>query len=599
MKPSGAQGPSSSSAPPSSSFSPFTSVAYAGIVLTVFAACALAIDAWFYTSFRSFSLGFSSSSSANAWTHCTRHLHLGPTGLWEGPWSDANNVTTGNPAEVVVSEENEVVNVKEAEVLGVEGRRDGEWGYFSGAYGAYAGIRRLVARRRRGGGESGGEGEEAKLEEERKRVADGLEKYGAFNLTDPLTLAFARLADRYAKSWVRIEGVTSGLGARGVVKDRTLQHMASVPDLTACVTHIRIVKGQLYFRYGSFLDNKRRLSRANQGLRMIVDAIERFQLQDLNAELYLNACDEPMSYDNSIGAKRAGFPVFSSTTTGGSTDFVIPDPLDLAYPPRVPGDAQGVKWKELTEKAVFRGASSNFELKGYNFLASGRIRLHYMTDVRPDLLDARITMFGSKDQKETREYIIRNGFYLGNDMKEEELRMFKYWLVADEAVGTTGMCEALSRRQVVVRQSSAFTQFFDPLLLPGIHHVETERSFRGLFDLIEWMKDNDDAMQAMIERANKIVPLLCSRSSRLLYWAVALAKYTELSLEEPEKVVVPKNVCRDGLAILEPTGTGEVCEKKGDKCGDFCIAKKDPDEWTWLSGEALAGVERLDPFQSS
>lgn len=49
----------------------------------------------------------------------------------------------------------------------------------------------------------------------------------------------------------------------------------------------------------------------------------------LKAELYVNVCDAPQSYDNSLSAGKSGFAVFSTQLTPGSTDILCPDPMDL------------------------------------------------------------------------------------------------------------------------------------------------------------------------------------------------------------------------------------------------------------------------------
>jgi len=55
--------------------------------------------------------------------------------------------------------------------------------------------------------------------------------------------------------------------------------------------------------------------------------------------------------------------------------------------------------------------------------------------------------------------------------REQQQREFKYALVVDETVGTRDMCAALSGPQAIVRHASGFSQFFEPLLLPGVHYM--------------------------------------------------------------------------------------------------------------------------------
>lgn len=66
------------------------------------------------------------------------------------------------------------------------------------------------------------------------------------------------------------------------------------------------------------------------------------------------------------------------------------------------------------------------------------------------------------------------GFRLGVPLTPEEMSRYKYNIVADDLVGTTGMCEALPRGQTILRQASPFRQFFDAMLLPGVHYVQAD-----------------------------------------------------------------------------------------------------------------------------
>ncbi|CAI5499874.1 unnamed protein product [Closterium sp. Naga37s-1] len=214
-------------------------------------------------------------------------------------------------------------------------------------------------------------------------VVEGLLTTGAFSTSDPVTLAFARLAERFLAPWARIEvrlgrvtggrrggrrggrkgeegprgGITDGLGKTGLIKAAALKAIATNPKLMTCVAQVRVVEGRVYFRYGSFLEDERKLLRINLAVKMIHEAVVTFELQTLRAELYLNACDDPHSYDNSpllltlraelylnacddphsydnsLSSGRSGFAVLSSQWTPGVTDILFPDPLDLAYPP--------------------------------------------------------------------------------------------------------------------------------------------------------------------------------------------------------------------------------------------------------------------------
>ncbi|CAI7796727.1 unnamed protein product [Closterium sp. NIES-54] len=180
-------------------------------------------------------------------------------------------------------------------------------------------------------------------------VVEGLLTAGTLSTGNRLTLAFARLAERFLASWVRIDGISKGLGKAGMVKQIMFPAMAVNPKMQPCLAHVRIVLGRVYFRYGSFLEDTRKLKRINLAVKMILHAITAYDLRSLRAELFINACDKPVSFDNSLSSGCSGFPVFSTQWTPGSTDILFPDPLDLDYSP--PQHAEHVPWAKTVSSA--------------------------------------------------------------------------------------------------------------------------------------------------------------------------------------------------------------------------------------------------------
>ena len=111
---------------------------------------------------------------------------------------------------------------------------------------------------------------------------------------------------------------------------------------------------------------------------------------------------------------------------------------------------------------------------------------------------------------------------------------------------------------------------------------------------IEWMKENDLAMQLMAATANKMVPRVCTWKSRTLYWAILMAKYTNVALVEGYKVEPPKTVC-DGMPVQTGEKNDGKCHVGRATCGNFCVKDKAEEEWTWLDAENLRKVKRLAP----
>eukprot|EP00850_Spirogloea_muscicola_P020192 SM000209S06371 [mRNA] locus=s209:127785:131585:+ [translate_table: standard] len=422
--------------------------------------------------------------------------------------------------------------------------------------------------------------------------------------------------------WVRIPGVAAGLGKTGIIKPVTLKRMAQNEKMS-------IINSTVYFRYASIITSRKKLQRFNLSIRMIQDAVLEYELTgkynfwtrvatehllafdvfsagfhcNMRAEFYLNVCDEPMSYDNSLAPGRAGFPVFSTQVTEGSTDIAYPDPLDLVDDGMV-SPTRPRPWRRLEARAVYRSPSSVYDLKEGNTGANPQIRLHRMSDVRPDLLDARISMWGQSDQEHVKVSIVKKGFELGDPMDAEQLARYKYRLVVDDKVGSRRMCGALASHQLAIRQRSAFQQFYTSLLVPGLHYLHTEHSFQDLFPTIEWATEHDPQVRQMVANARDLARQVCTWKGRTLYWALLLHKYSTSAIEDPLAITVPERVC-DGPPIFEAVAAETACKvevsaasSEEQQCLDYCIKDKDEAEWTWLTASSLNSLPRPDTLAS-
>eukprot|EP00850_Spirogloea_muscicola_P023054 SM000325S12647 [mRNA] locus=s325:24745:28556:- [translate_table: standard] len=435
-----------------------------------------------------------------------------------------------------------------------------------------------------------------------------IEALDNFDLTSGLVAAFTRIAAEQLSFWVRIPGVAAGLGKTGIIKPVTLKRMAQNEKMLGCCGHVKIINSTVYFRYASIITSRKKLQRFNLSIRMIQDAVLEYGVLhqkpisgDMRAEFYLNVCDEPMSYDNSLAPGRAGFPVFSTQVTEGCTDIAYPDPLDLV---EEVSPTRPRPWRRLEARAVYRSPSSVYDLKEGNTGANPQIRLHRMSDVRPDLLDARISMWGQSDQEHVKVTLVKKGFELGDHMDSEQLARYKYRLVVDDKVGSRRMCGALASHQLAIRQRSAFRQFYTSLLVPGLHYLHTEHSFQDLFPTIEWATEHDPQVRQMIANARNLASQVCTWKGRTLYWALLLHKYSTSAIEDPLAITVPERVC-DGPPIFEAVAAEAACKvevsaasSEEQQCLDYCIKDKDEAEWTWLTASSLNSLPRPDTLAS-
>lgn len=184
---------------------------------------------------------------------------------------------------------------------------------------------------------------------------------------------------------------------------------------------------------------------------------------------------------------------------------------------------------------------------------------------------------------------------------------FKYEVVADGGVGTSRTCAALLSNHAMIRQKSAFSQFFEKLLKAGVHYLPTEHHFQDLPLVVRRATMHDAEMRQIVANANRAARYACTWEGRTLYWAIALAKYHAEAMENPLEVKAPLKLCggRKPRALLSAhPGYGEggprcgsiQAERSQAMCAYYCtegpISKV---TWQWLSSQQLDRVERVGP----
>lgn len=58
--------------------------------------------------------------------------------------------------------------------------------------------------------------------------------------------------------------------------------------------------------------------------------------------------------------------------------------------------------------------------------------------------------------------------------------------------------------QLMVKHSSSFQQFYQPLLRPFVHYIPTEHYFGDLYARIEWARTHDTQCRNMVVAANRL-----------------------------------------------------------------------------------------------
>eukprot|EP00271_Cylindrocystis_brebissonii_P017882 TRINITY_DN4858_c0_g2_i1.p1 TRINITY_DN4858_c0_g2~~TRINITY_DN4858_c0_g2_i1.p1 ORF type:complete len:543 (-),score=68.91 TRINITY_DN4858_c0_g2_i1:277-1905(-) len=425
-----------------------------------------------------------------------------------------------------------------------------------------------------------------------------------FNASDPMVVEYAKLVNTYLAPFSALEGTgANGEEAGDSILPETIRHLSRTFVVMSCCGHIRIVNSVVYYRFGGFYHVSYRLLRFLQSMKLIQDAIEKFQLTNFNTEFILNTCDHPMSLYSSRWAGRAGFPIMSPFASDDTMDIPIPDALDLS-PSYTPDLSQQIPWGDKTPLAVFRGATTNFNIRAGNYGSSPRVRLHRLADVHPQLLDARIARWSHIEEEEYTA-LAKEGVQRGDTMNFTAFNQFKYQIVADGGAGSCRVCGVLMSNQLVIRQDTPLREYHEPLLQENTHMLGTSRTFTDLPAVIKWAQTHDEQVTQMVKQASELAAYTCSWKGRMLYWGILLVKYTKL-LKDAHAIQAPTNICTDKPLLTSPEkmlAEGVGCEDKDVDakqvpCTFFCTKKGIPEEkFIWLHGDTLKDVERVGPGQ--
>ncbi|CAI6000984.1 unnamed protein product [Closterium sp. NIES-64] len=376
----------------------------------------------------------------------------------------------------------------------------------------------------------------------------------------PTVRRLACLAHTYLRPWMGIPGVKQGMGAGGMISPRLLNRMGRMASVLSCAGHVRIVNGEIFFRLGGFDFFWYRMRRFVFSILMIKEAIAKYNLHSLNAEFFLSTCDMHMSKSSSIADRRAGLPIFSPHGAPGSIDILYPDPVDLSKSYFHNGE-DAVPWEQKQSRAVFRGGMTNFHVSyDTQWRASPRFRVHRMSQLRPDILDAKVVenRLNAAVNGELLESLRQDGIEMGERLNPSQQLGYKYELDVDGGTGSGRVCKILSSKQMMIKQMSEYSQYFDPLLCPNQHFVPTHRYFSNLYQQIEWARDHDQESQQIVKQANQLAGEVCTWESRRLYWAILLVKYSASAMEHPSQVVRPNTYQCDSRLIQDDVENNSV-----------------------------------------
>ena len=402
---------------------------------------------------------------------------------------------------------------------------------------------------------------------------------------------YERLARRYLAPWLPI---ADDIG-RAPVTQRMLGLMEYV--YRGGSFRVRFVDGKLLYRVLIHYDQTYRFQRMTWILGLLSQmAKEGLLAAPLDAVFYVG--DGPKVPMDTFD-RFAGFPLFSLRTSELHIDIPIPDPVAFGsngsyqWPPEA---RTRYAWTDKLSTAVFRGKASCLKMQADNWHVCNRVRAAKLSDTARKakqqqglpavawpvfgddgdggkqvsnrngtsealpLLDIGITEW---NQVRPLDKVSRDGMGLvpapnpaeiedstglstSAYMDYYEQSRYKYILDLDGGLGSSRKEGILGSSSLLIAQDSPWRSWFEPCLQPTYHYLKFDRALTTLRATVQWARDHDAQVQAMIHAANDFHQRFLSLASAKTYLSVLLGIYVQDMLVQKDLItdhLVSMNFC--------------------------------------------------------
>ncbi len=163
-----------------------------------------------------------------------------------------------------------------------------------------------------------------------------------------------------------------------------------------------------------------------------------------------------------------------------------------------------IAWSDKRPLAFWRGSSTGGSLGADgDYRGNARVRLCLSSQVRPELLDARLGRVVDCHES-IKEQVTKLGL-VDRFVPQHEQTTARYLVSMDGwAAEWEGLVWKLCSGSTVLMVESRWEVWFRSLLQPHVHYVPVRADLSDLFEVIEWCRDNDDRCREIAERAGEL-----------------------------------------------------------------------------------------------
>jgi hypothetical protein len=200
-------------------------------------------------------------------------------------------------------------------------------------------------------------------------------------------------------------------------------------------------------------------------------------------------------------------------------------------------------WEQKKNMAIWRGGMTN----------PIRIELCRVSNLHPDLIDAKINYFSKLSE---REWLEQLGVFQEGRLEWKDFLEYKYLPAADGV-----MCAApavqwrLLSGSAMLMQEMCGIQWFYRAIQPYIHYIPVKADFSDLVEKLVWAQSHDAECKKIAEASSDFAMKNLMYDDVLLYVGLVLKKYSSLQVLNREEL---KNEIRNDPRWIDITNRAPI-----------------------------------------
>jgi hypothetical protein len=229
-----------------------------------------------------------------------------------------------------------------------------------------------------------------------------------------------------------------------------------------------------------------------------------------------------------------GIPIFAMCKSLGSNrSILIPDfdALNQGYQVLQNQDVTRfeVPWESKVQMMVWRGstAQNGIIITNSNFHQLSRVKLCELSFQKPQLIDARFTIFAQLGEPVA--YLEQ---FRGETIRFEDQFNYKYHMLVDgNASSYSASGWKFFTNSLVFKSDSKWIQWYYSQLTPWVHYIPIKTDLSDLVEKLEWAIQNELLAKTIAHNSREFALTHITHLNNLTYLYLALLKYSKLKFK--------------------------------------------------------------------